>query len=66
MIFRNVGLHDRLFRVSLGASMLCLGWLGSPDGLTMPMRIFALYPLITGVLAWCPIYAMLHFDSRQR
>ncbi|MEM8931379.1 MAG: DUF2892 domain-containing protein [Acidobacteriota bacterium] len=65
MTFRNVGLLDRMFRVALGVLMLGLGWQESLWILSMPSRVFAFYPLITGMIAWCPVYALLRFNSRR-
>jgi membrane protein implicated in regulation of membrane protease activity len=55
----NVGGVDRMLRIVLGAAMIALtltgnigvwGWLG-------------VVPLATGVIGWCPPYAMLGFST---
>lgn len=55
----NVGGVDRILRIVLGAAMIALtltgnigvwGWLG-------------VVPLATGVIGWCPPYAMLGFST---
>ena len=59
----NAGDLDRILRVALGLIMLVVGW-GS-DGAWIPaLRVFALYPLITGLAGWCPIYALLRTGTR--
>jgi len=62
----NIATWDRLLRVGLGVTMLIIGWhaLGGP--LTNVLRVVALYPLVTGLAGWCPIYALLSFRTRRR
>jgi membrane protein implicated in regulation of membrane protease activity len=56
---RNVGGIDRIIRIVLGLALIgatlmgaigAWGWLG-------------LVPLATGVVGWCPPYAMLGFNT---
>ncbi len=63
---KNAGTLDRALRVALGLLMLILGW-GSDWGgsWTLALRVFALYPLITGLAGWCPIYALLRTGTRS-
>jgi hypothetical protein len=55
----NVGGLDRLLRIGIGLALIALaasgtvgwwGWLG-------------LVPLVTGVLGWCPPYALFGFST---
>ncbi len=60
---KNAGALDRALRVALGLAMLILGW-GSDWGAWTPaLRVFALYPLITGLAGWCPVYALLRTNT---
>ena len=62
MTFRNAANWDRALRIALGVTMLVLGWVGA-DAWTVWMRVGGLYPLITGVIGWCPIYALSRVDT---
>ena len=59
----NAGATDRVVRVTLGVVMLAVGW-GSDGSWVLALRVFALYPLITGLVGWCPIYALLRTGTR--
>ena len=65
MEFRNIAAWDRISRLGLGGAMLVIGWSSSASIWLIVFRILALYPLITGLSAWCPMYTLLRVDSRQ-
>ena len=44
--------------------MLALGWLIDGDGWILALRVFALYPLVTGLAGWSPLYALLRIRTR--
>ena len=55
----NVGGIDRILRITIGLALIAAaasgtvgwwGWLGA-------------VPLITGIVGWCPPYALLGFNS---
>jgi len=59
MVTRNVGRIDRSIRIAAGLALIVLaasgvvgwwGWLG-------------VVPLLTGVVGWCPPYALLGIDT---
>ena len=60
----NTGDFDRVVRVALGLIMLVVGW-GSDGSWVPALRVFALYPLITGLSGWCPVYALLRTGTRK-
>jgi hypothetical protein len=67
MSFMNLAAWDRVLRVALGIVMLWAGWFGHVhDVWAVALRIFAWVPLITGLIGWCPFYAMLGTSSRKR
>ncbi len=66
MIFNNTGKWDRLLRIAAGIVMLVFGWRADPGSWVFSLRILALYPLITGLLGWCPVYALLHIRSLKK
>jgi hypothetical protein len=63
----NVSGAERLLRVLVGAAMLAGGWSGAVTGIEgVALQVFGWVPLITGLAAWCPFYAVLGFSSRRR
>ncbi len=53
-------------RVVLGAIMLYLGWAGVVGGtLGVVLRYLGLLPLLTGIVGFCPAYALLRFRTKQ-
>lgn len=62
----NLAPWDRIVRVAAGLAMLYLGWSDFVDGLgAIALVVFAWVPLLTGVLGWCPIYAILGISSNK-
>lgn len=51
---------DRALRVLLGIVLLALGWGGVVDGaLGVVLQVGGFLPLVTGLVGWCPAYALL-------
>lgn len=58
---------DRALRILLGLAMLALAWSGLVHGLWgLALKIFGWVPLLTGVLGWCPVYAVLGLRTYRR
>ncbi|MFM9849703.1 MAG: DUF2892 domain-containing protein [Hyphomicrobiaceae bacterium] len=55
----NVGAIDRIFRIVLGVALVCaaLGLYG--PAYTTAWGWIGIVPLITAVMSWCPVYALL-------
>jgi hypothetical protein len=66
MKFINEAGWDRIARVVLGVVLLVLGW-GNfvTDGFGVFLKYFGLIPLITGLVGFCPIYALLKFRTKK-
>ncbi len=63
----NLAAWDRVLRVVAGVAMLLLGWSDLVDGVwAIALVVFAWVPLLTGLVGWCPIYAMLGLSSLRR
>lgn len=55
---------DRALRVALGLGLLYLGWFGVVGGAAgLILKIVGFVPLITGVVGYCPVYALFGFDT---
>jgi hypothetical protein len=64
MIHRNLSTADRLIRIVLGALMLASGWSGLSGGLwKVALEVFGWVPLATGLIGWCPAYALLGIST---
>ena len=71
MSFQNVSRLDRTVRILLGLTMLWAGWSAgatAPETEIWPvaLRLLAWLPLLTGLLGWCPFYAILGVSTRNR
>jgi len=65
MFATNVRQWERVLRLGLGITMLLLGWLWLEGTWALPLRVFAVCPLITGVAGWSPLYALLGIGSKN-
>lgn len=66
MSFFNENGIDRGIRVALGLLMLAMGWSGVVGDLWgVALRLFGWYPLVTGAIGWCPLYALFDLDTRR-
>jgi hypothetical protein len=54
---RNMGPAERVMRIALGVMLLSCVFL-LPGGLRWA-GLVGLFPLLTGLFAWCPFYALL-------
>jgi len=67
MSFANEASWDRIARVALGVVILYLGWSGTVDaGLGTVFKFLGFVPLVTGLVGWCPLYAMLRFRTNTK
>jgi len=63
MGFANEASWDRIARVVVGIAMLILGFgvLGGTGGTVL--GVVGLIPLVTGLVGFCPLYALLHLRT---
>lgn len=55
---------DRVIRVVLGVVLLVLGWGGIVTGTWgLIFKILGFIPLVTGLVGWCPLYALFKFKT---
>lgn len=59
----NEGTVDRALRVALGVALIAVGfaWVQGTAGIVVGTVGFV--PLLTGLVGWCPIYALLKIDT---
>jgi signal transduction histidine kinase len=68
MSLQNLSPLDRAVRLLAGALLLWWGWTADPAATEIwpaALRIFGWLPLVTGLLGWCPFYAMLGLSTRK-
>ena len=67
MKFTNESPLDRAVRIILGLTVLGLGWFSIEDDLVAAtFKIFGFFPLVTGIIGWCPFYAILGKTSHEK
>lgn len=61
----NEGTADRVIRVVAGIVLLALGWGEVVTGtLGTVLKVLGFVPLLTGLVGWCPLYAVAHLSTR--
>lgn len=66
MSFVNESSVDRIVRVVVGVLLLALGWGGIVTGtLGTIFKILGFVPLLTGLIGWCPAYALFKFRTNS-
>ena len=61
----NEGTADRVIRVVAGIVLLALGWGEVVTGtLGTVVKVLGFVPLLTGLVGWCPLYAVAHLSTR--
>jgi hypothetical protein len=56
---KNVGSAERAIRVVLGLAVLSLAFIGPQS----PWAYLGIIPLATGLIGWCPPYALFGFST---
>lgn len=58
----NIGGLERVMRVLVGIGIVSMAFLGPKT----PWAFFGLVPLVTGLIGWCPPYALLGHSSCKK
>jgi hypothetical protein len=59
MKYLNEAGWDRIVRIMLGVALLYLGWAGVVTGGSGTfLKVIGFVPLLTGLVGFCPIYAI--------
>ncbi|HNZ01180.1 MAG TPA: DUF2892 domain-containing protein [Anaerolineaceae bacterium] len=62
----NESMTDRIVRVVLGIVLLVLGWGGIVTGtLGVIFKWLGFIPLITGIVGFCPLYALFKIRTNR-
>ena len=62
----NVASWDRILRVLLGIVLIYLGWSGVVSGSAgTVLVVLGLVPLLTGLVGFCPLYALLRIRTNR-
>lgn len=66
-VIQNLGLIDRALRIVLGAVLIGVSVTSILNSTVVTWQVyvalFAIYPLMTGMLGWDPLYAVAHTKS---
>ena len=67
MGFVNEAAWDRVARVAVGIVLLVLGWAEIVTGSWgLFLKVIGFVPLATGLIGWCPLYALLRFRTNDQ
>jgi hypothetical protein len=67
MGFVNEATWDRIARVAIGSVLLYLGWAEVvTGGWGTFLKLIGFVPLATGLIGWCPLYALLRFRTNDQ
>ncbi|MDR3607641.1 MAG: DUF2892 domain-containing protein [Oligoflexia bacterium] len=58
---RNIHPVERVIRIVVGAVLMSLAFWGPAN----PWFLLGVIPLATGLIGWCPPYALLGFSTRR-
>ena len=61
---KNVGPADRVVRIIIGLAVLSLIFI--LQGNLRYLGLIGLIPLVTGIIGFCPLYALLHVRTTPR
>lgn len=64
--FMNEASWDRIARVAVGALLIYLGFSGTVGGgFGTFLGVLGFVPLLTGLVGWCPAYAIFKFRTND-
>lgn len=66
MSYINEAGWDRVVRIIIGIALLYLGFSGVvPGGWGLFLKVIGFVPLLTGLVGWCPLYALFKFQTNK-
>lgn len=64
MFTTNVGGIDRIIRIVAGLVLILAGFFFLSGTLGIILGVLGLIFLLTGLISWCPLYLLLHLNTR--
>lgn len=59
---KNIGGTERIIRVVVGLAIVSLAFIGPAS----PWAFLGLIPVLTGLIGWCPPYALLGINTCKK
>lgn len=56
---KNIGSTERIIRIVAGMGIISMAFVGPHS----PLAFLGIIPLATGLIGWCPPYALLGFST---
>lgn len=66
MTFANEGTWDRIIRILAAVVLGYVAWVTWPGTIALVSLVIGAIALVTGVVGWCALYALLGISTRQR
>ena len=66
LTFMNEAGWDRIARVAVGVALVVVGFVSVGGTTGTVLGIGGLIPLVTGLVGYCPLYALLHVRTNRR
>ena len=66
MAFVNESLWDRLIRLVIGLALGYAAWKTWPEPTAMVYFVIGAIAFVTGLVGWCPAYALFGFSTRKK
>jgi len=63
MFAKNIGSTDRILRIVLGVGLLLWFFLDQGTGAWHYAKLIGVIPLLTGLIASCPLYSLLGMST---
>jgi hypothetical protein len=63
--FVNEGLWDRLIRLFIGLVLGYAAWMAWPGTAAMVYLAIGTIAFVTGIVGWCPAYALFHLSTKK-
>lgn len=65
MRFMNEADSDRAVRTLAGIGLLYAGWVLWSGTLSLVFSVVGAVVLLTGIIGWCPAYALFHISTNK-
>ncbi len=63
MFKKNEASIERILRTLLGVALLVWFFMAPADAGYKPWLLVGIIPLVTGLIGWCPLYAIFGFST---